>query len=363
MNRFEQTNEILREFYQIEPDNIENGIFIVLKKLINFKSGYIFFSNSKKYEYAFKPKVSQISQIKDNYICENLFFKKAQFGQIVITGEKFTDIDKKIFKTCSIIISNIIRDFEVSKVIKIQLKALQDGYLEIQQKNKKIKASEQIKTKFISHISHEFRTPINSILGYSELLGEEFAGSLTPKQKEFVNDIKISSLHLLGMVNEILDISKIDSGTIKLNLSEFSIKNGIQEVLNIVKPLLIQKQQELKTEIPDLIIKADYQKFQQILFNLLSNAIKYTQENGTIKIHCLKENNSIKISVTDNGIGIAKKDLKKIFRRFEQIGETKQNSTGLGLSITKELVNMHNGNINVTSTPQKGTIFTVEFPQ
>lgn len=363
MNKFEQANEILREFYKIEPENFGNEIFTVLQKLINFKSGYIFFSNSKKYEYAFKPTVTQFQEIQENFICENLVFKKAQFGKLVITGENFTDTDKKIFKTGAIIISNIIKDFEVSKVIKMQLKALQDGYLEIQQNNKKIKASEQIKTKFISHISHEFRTPINSILGYSELLGEEFAGSLTPKQKEFVNDIKISSLHLLGMVNEILDMSKIDSGTMKLNLSEFSLKNCIQEVLNIVKPLFMQKQQELKTEIPDLTIKADYQKFQQILFNLLSNAIKYTQEKGIIKILCTKDNNIIKISVIDNGIGIAKKDLKKIFKRFEQIGETKQNSTGLGLAITRELISIHNGSINVISTPKQGTIFTVEFPQ
>ena len=202
MNNFETAIEEIQNFYLIDSSNFESEVFAILKKIINFNSGYIYFSNSKKYEYAYNPQVTKLNEIKGNYIVEDLLFKKTVLGKILITGNSFSDSDKKIFKTCAIIIANIIKDFELSKVIKMQIKALQEGYLEIKKSNKKIKSAEQSKTEFISHASHELRTPINSILGYSELLGEEFTGNLTPKQREFVNDIKISSLHLLGMVNE-----------------------------------------------------------------------------------------------------------------------------------------------------------------
>lgn len=363
MNNFEKAIEEIQNFYLIDSSNFESEVFAILKKIINFNSGYIYFSNSEKYEYAYNPQVTKLNEIKGNYIVEDLLFKKTVLGKILITGNSFSDSDKKIFKTCAIIIANIIKDFELSKVIKMQIKALQEGYLEIKKSNKKIKSAEQSKTEFISHASHELRTPINSILGYSELLGEEFTGNLTPKQREFVNDIKISSLHLLGMVNEILDMSKIEAGAMKLNLRAFNLKICIQEVLNIIKPLTINKKQSIKTEIPDIIIKADYQKFQQILFNLLSNAIKYTQENGEIEIFAQNTEKSFTISVKDNGIGIDKKDIKKIFNKFEQIGELQQNSTGLGLAITRELIKIHGGEICVKSKPNKGTIFIVSIPQ
>lgn len=239
---------------------------------------------------------------------------------------------------------------------------MQQGYIDIKKNNQKIKEAEQVKTKFISHVSHELRTPINSILGYSELLGEEFTGTLTDKQKEFVNDIKISALHLLGIVNEILDMSKIEAGAVKLNLRKFEIVPCIKEVINIINPLLLQKKQTLKTELDNFEIKADYNKIQQILFNLLSNAIKYTPDNGEININCYKEQTNAIIKIKDNGIGIESKYLNRIFNKFEQIGEPQQNSTGLGLAITKELINIHNGEISVKSEPNKGTIFIVRIP-
>lgn len=256
MEKFEKVTELIQEFYKIEGKNFPNEIFAVLKKIIDFSSGYIVFSNSENIEYSYNSKISNISEIKESCLKEDLIFKHTMFGQIIITGEKFSSDDKKIFKTCAAIISNIIKDFEVSKVIKMQLNALQQGYIDIKKNNQKIKEAEQVKTKFISHVSHELRTPINSILGYSELLGEEFTGTLTDKQKEFVNDIKISALHLLGMVNEILDMSKIEAGAVKLNLRKFEIVPCIKEVINIINPLLLQKKQTLKTELDNFEIKA-----------------------------------------------------------------------------------------------------------
>lgn len=363
MDRFEKVTELIKEFYKIDTNKFSEEIFRILRKIINFNSGYIIFSNSESIEYSFNPKVSNVSELSENYLKEDLLSKKTLLGQIIITGDNFSSDDQKIFKTCAVITANIVKDFEVSKVIKMQLNALQQGYIEVKANNTKIKEAEQVKTKFISHVSHELRTPINSILGYSDLLEQEFTGNLTDKQKEFVSDIKVSALHLLGMVNEILDMSKIEAGAMKLTVRKFEINPCIQEVLNIIKPLLLQKNQTLTTTIENFEIEADYNKIQQILFNLLSNAIKYTPDEGKISIKCQKVEQKVIFVIEDNGIGIAKKDLKRIFNKFEQIGETQSNSTGLGLAITKELISIHGGEINVKSEPNLGTVFIVSIPQ
>lgn len=184
------------------------------------------------------------------------------------------------------------------------------------------------------------------------------AGRLNEKQKDYLNDIKISSLHLLEMINEILDMSKIEAGAITLNPREFEIEQVINEVCNMIEPLL---KQQLVKNIENFTIKADYQKIQQILFNLLSNAIKFTPEGGKIIIETKLSDRAI-ISIADNGIGIAPENQKKIFEKFEQVDNTVKNSTGLGLAITQELVKLHNGTISVESSINKGTKFTIALP-
>lgn len=329
----------ITKFFEIEPSEI----FPTLKEIIKFQSGYIYYTNPKRLEYSFG------EQDAPNTLHEDLKIKNTVFGQIVITGEKFSKQDKEIFKTCSAIIANILKDKEISEIMKLQAKALQDGYL-------KIKEAEQAKSAFISHISHELRTPLNSILGFSDLIG--LAGRLNEKQKDYLNDIKISSLHLLEMINEILDMSKIEAGAITLNPREFEIEQVINEVCNMIEPLL---KQQLVKNIENFTIKADYQKIQQILFNLLSNAIKFTPEGGKIIIETKLSDRAI-ISIADNGIGIAPENQKKIFEKFEQVDNTVKNSTGLGLAITQELVKLHNGTISVESSINKGTKFTIALP-
>ena len=356
MKDFEKTLEIINKFFKIQADeNYSNSLFLVLKELIDFESGYIFYTNPERLEYSYNPKITKISELKGVFLKESLTYKNTEFGLIAITGKHFTTKDKNIFKACASIISNITKDFEISKIIKMQLKSMEKI-------NSDIRKSEKIKTEFLSNMSHELRTPLNSILGFADLLDGEFIGRLNEKQKEYVNDIKISAIHLLEMVNDILDISKIESGILTLNLKEFSPSQAISEVINILKPLLIEKNITLSTEIDDnIIVKADYRKFQQVVFNLTSNAIKYTPEKGHISISINNKKNKTILCIEDNGIGIEKKYHKKIFEKFEQIGEHK-NSTGLGLSITKELVNMHNGRIILESEPFKGTKFTIIFP-
>ena len=343
-------------------DDFGIELFKILKTIIQFDTGCIIFTNSTKPSYLFNTKTFNVNDIKTDCLKEDLRLKNVSFGKIYITGKFFSSADKKIFKTCTAIISDIIKDKEISQITKMQIKALQEGYVKIQKNSKKIKASEEEKTKFISHISHELRTPINSILGFSDILENECTGKLNTKQKEYVNDIKISALHLLEMVNEILDISKIEAGALKLNLSDFDVSICIYEVINIIKPLIIQKKLTLTQNIEKFQITADYQKFQQILLNLLSNAIKYTQEKGEINLTCERKNGQTLISIEDNGVGIEKKDFKKIFKKFEQSGNIQGNSTGLGLAITDEFVKLHKGTIILDSTKGKGSRFTVILP-
>lgn len=362
-NDYEKSIELINEFFNIQSsENFGEDIFKVLRKIIPFKSGYIFFTNPDRLEYSYNAQTSDINEINETHLAEDLKLKNTVFGKIIISGSRFSSSDKKIFKACSSIIANITKDAEISKIIKMQVNALQEGYLQVQRSNKKIKQAEKVKTEFLSHISHELRTPLNSILGFSDLLKNEFVGSLNSKQKEYVNDIKISGLHLLEMINEILDMSKIETGSITLTLREFYVNQAVEEVINIINPLFIKKKITLETNIENFILNADFQKFRQILFNLLSNAIKYTHEGGLIKIAAQKEENFALISVQDNGIGIDKKNHKKIFKKFEQIGEGRENSTGLGLSITKELVKLHRGEITLESSPGKGAVFTIRLP-
>ncbi len=352
------------KFYNIQYSlNFEKELFEILKSIIPFESGYIFFTNPEKLEYAYNPKYKKLCEIDSPGLKETLMYKNTPFGEIIISGGDYTIQDAIVFRACASIIANITKDIEISKIMKIQTETLMNEYKDISKNNKKIKQEEEIKTKFLSHVSHELRTPINSILGFSDLLNNEFVGKLNKKQKEYINDIKISSLYLLDMINEILDMSKIETNTIKLNLTSFNIKKLITEIENLVEPLVIKKQIKLINNVNDFNITADYQKINQIIFNLLSNAIKFTDNNGQITISSHKSDLGFNISIKDNGIGIAKKDQKRIFKKFEQIDNTHTNSTGLGLAITKELVKLHKGKISLISELGKGSEFIINIPQ
>ena len=303
--------------------------------------------------------------IDEPYLAEPLSLKENIYGYIVITVNEFDDDIEEVFKSCAVIISNLIKDIEMSKIISMQVEALQEGISDVTHKNKKIIEADKLKTNFLANVTHELRTPLNSIIGFSELLCNELVGKLNEKQKEYLKDIQVSGLHLLGMINEILDLSKIEAKAMKLNKTEFNIQQAVNEVCNIVRPLAQKKNIGILTEVEDFTINADYQKIQQILFNLISNSIKFTQNNGEIIISAIEDKKNIIIKVKDNGIGIEKKFLKKIFDKFEQIHNNSiknESSTGLGLTITKELVKLHKGKIKIDSIPKIGTTFTIILP-
>ena len=241
-----------------------------------------------------------------------------------------------------------------------------NAYKTIKEQNEKILEADKVKNEFLANISHELRTPLNSILGFSDILSTQLYGNLNSKQEEYINDIKVSATHLLGMINEVLDMSKIEANAMKIVKSAFWISRAVNEVCNILKPLALKKNINLNLNMKvDFEVFADYQKIQQILYNLVSNAIKYSPENDNVEIKIEAFDEFYRISIHDNGIGIDKKYHGKIFAKFVQLDSAytkKESSTGLGLTITKELVELHEGKISLISEVNNGSTFIVEIP-
>jgi PAS domain S-box-containing protein len=229
-------------------------------------------------------------------------------------------------------------------------------------RNREVERATQMKSKFLASMSHELRTPLNAIVGFSDLLAEETSGALNTKQKRFVDHIKQGSAHLLQLINDILDLSKIEAGQLELHTEEFLVKDALPEVLSTIDPLAMAKnirvEQQVKTKS---LVKADRVRFKQILYNLLSNAVKFTPTGGKITIECVDDWDFVHVSVTDTGIGIRPEDQKVVFEEFRQVegnaGDAQQ-GTGLGLAITKRLVEQQGGCISLESELGKGSRFT-----
>ena len=308
-----------------------------------------------------------------NILIIKLAIKGSFFGFVVLAKDAEFDaeaIEKLTSLVCAY--SYVLKDKELGEVFKMQLKVLQESLVEkeiarktIEKQHKKLLEMDELKNNFLANTSHELRTPLNAIIGFSQALSCELFGPLNEKQAEYIKDIHISSLHLLNMINEILDISKIESKSMSLALASLKPNIVINEVIEILSPLSNNKKIVVKYEDKfENKIEADYQKFRQILYNLLSNAIKFTKENGEIVVRTYEKNDKFYLEVQDNGIGIDKKYHKKIFTKFvhfSNIYAKNESSTGLGLTITKELVKLHKGKITFTSELGKGTTFVVEL--
>lgn len=228
-------------------------------------------------------------------------------------------------------------------------------------------AASRTKSEFLTNMSHELRTPLNSIIGFSDILLEKVFGDLNGKQLKYVNNISVSGKHLLELINDILDLSKVEAGKMELNYSEFSIGSVFDEVKSTISPLAQVKSLEmdfnLDLDIGD--IQADRSRFIQILYNLVSNAVKFTPEGGKVSVYCKKSGNRALFSVTDTGIGISSEDQKYLFEPFKQIdsGMNRQyGGTGLGLALVKQFVDLHKGRVWFTSVQGKGSSFIFELP-
>ena len=261
----------------------------------------------------------------------------------------------------------IIRDVGERRNAEDQVHAVQEQFIgELQLRNREIARADRLKSEFLSSMSHEIRTPLQTIIGFTELLAEELKGPLNQDQKRFVQHVHTDSLHLLKLINEILDLGKIEAGRIELRSETFDMSAAIEEVLCSIQPHGEAKSIRIESRLAArLTVHADCLRFKQILFNLLSNAVKFTPEGGAIRIDASRRDNFVEIAVSDNGIGVGKHEHELIFDKFHQVSETNRGmheGTGLGLAITKALVEQHGGRIWIDSEPGKGSRFTFTIP-
>jgi signal transduction histidine kinase len=229
-----------------------------------------------------------------------------------------------------------------------------------------VKQATKLKSEFIANMSHEIRTPLNAIIGFSDMLLTGNYGNLSDKQKQYLSNITNSGKHLLSLINDLLDISKIEAESMELNYEMFDSEELIKNIIASIKSLAIQKNILIDTEIERIIVEADQKKVRQILYNLLSNAIKFTEEGGKVRIKSSLNKNKMVILVEDTGIGIAKLDYDKVFAQFKQIDSSytrKHEGTGLGLALTKCLVELHGGSIHFESEEGKGSRFWFTLPR
>ena len=239
---------------------------------------------------------------------------------------------------------------------------------EIQRENEYLTYATKAKSDFLANMSHELRSPLNAVIGFSELLKMKTAGELNEKQQEYISDIFTSGKHLLNLINDILDLSKVEAGKIELVIEKVHVPQAINEGLTLVNENAMKHNISLKVEFdPELeFVEVDKLRLKQILFNLLSNAVKFSKpEGGTVTVKTRKEGDMAQISVSDTGIGIREEDMGKLFKEFEQVSAgitRKYGGTGLGLSISKKLVELHGGTIMAESKFGKGSTFTFLLP-
>ena len=240
---------------------------------------------------------------------------------------------------------------------------------QLREESRKAQEANRLKGEFLTNMTHELRTPLNAIIGFSQFLGGGTPGPLNDKQKDFLNDGEKSGKHLLRLINDILDLAKIEAGKIDLALESFSVRALIDEVTGVLLPLLEEKHLSLQTELMmgDETVVLDLQKIRQALYNLLSNAIKFTDRGGYIFISVQSADPGFfEIRVTDTGIGIRKEDFSRLFLEFQQLDSGASRNypgTGLGLVLVRKIVEGHGGSVDVASDYGRGTTFTIRLPR
>lgn len=239
----------------------------------------------------------------------------------------------------------------------------------VQERTAEVERALHAKDEFLANMSHELRTPLNAILGLSESLAENLAGPLNEKQQRYVTTIIESGRHLLSLINDILDLAKIEAGQIVLNIDEVDVERVCRASLRMINEMALRKNQQVSLEIHGEVgsIWADERRLKQVLVNLLSNAVKFTPDNGKlgIEVHGDGEKKQIQFTVWDNGIGIGQKDLERLFQPFVQLDSRLAREvagTGLGLALVTQMVRLHGGGIRVESSPGAGSRFTITLP-
>jgi len=258
---------------------------------------------------------------------------------------------------------DLLRTFATQSALAIQNARL---FREIEVKSRELAAASQHKSEFLANMSHELRTPLNAIIGFSEVLSEKMFGELNEKQEEYSKDIHASGQHLLSLINDILDLSKIEAGRMELELTDFHLPTALDSALTLVRERAGRRGITLQMNVDSRLgqTQADERKVRQVVLNLLSNAIKFTPEGGRIEVAAAPKDGLVEISVSDTGVGIAREDQEAVFEEFRQVGtaDKKVEGTGLGLTLCRKFVELHGGRIWVKSELGVGSTFTFTLP-
>jgi PAS domain S-box len=270
-------------------------------------------------------------------------------------------------------VTAIIRDVTARKRAEDQISSIQEQFTveltaknsELEVRNREVERANSLKSEFLASVSHELRTPLHTIIGFCELLMEQIEGPLNDKQSRFLGHMHQDALHLLELINDVLDLSRIEAGRLELRPTVFDAHRIIEEVLASVAPQAAAKQIQLESRAGRASLLADPLRLKEILLNLLTNAVKFTPEGGKVWIDSRPDGAFLCISVQDTGIGIPREEHETVFDKFYQVGATTKGvreGTGLGLAITRRLVELHGGRIWVESRPGKGSRFTFTLP-
>ena len=260
----------------------------------------------------------------------------------------------------SLEVIDMLQTFAAQSTLAIQNARL---FREIEEKSRELAIASQHKSEFLANMSHELRTPLNAIIGFSEVLKDGTFGELNAKQDEYMQDVHASGHHLLSLINDILDLSKVEAGRMELLVSAFDLPEAIDNAVTLVRERAARHRVALQVQVDELLnsFTGDERKFKQILLNLLSNAVKFTPEGGQVTVAALPTQNGVQVSVRDTGIGIASEHQQAIFEAFRQVHgghAITREGTGLGLTLVKQFVEMHGGHIWLESAPNKGSVFT-----
>jgi two-component system, NtrC family, sensor kinase len=257
----------------------------------------------------------------------------------------------------------LLKTFATQSALAIQNARL---FREIEEKSHQLEVASQHKSEFLANMSHELRTPLNAIIGFSEVLTDRMFGDLNEKQEEYLKDIYTSGTHLLSLINDILDLSKIEAGRMELELTDFDLPTALDNALILVRERAGRRSITLQMSVDERLgeVRADERKIRQVVLNLLSNAIKFTPEGGRIEVAAVPKNGSVEVSVSDTGVGIAPEDREAVFEEFRQVGtaEKKAEGTGLGLTLCRKFIELHGGRIWVKSQAGVGSTFTFTIP-
>ena len=258
----------------------------------------------------------------------------------------------------------LLKTFASQSALAIQNARL---FRELEDKRRELEVANRHKSEFLANMSHELRTPLNSVIGFSDVLLERMFGEVNEKQADYLEDIRSSGEHLLSLINDILDLSKIEAGRMELALSTFDPGVTLENTVTLVRERAARNGVELDLEVDDRLTAwtADERKFKQIVLNLVSNAVKFTPQGGKVTVRASCNDGGMEVAVTDTGIGIAPEDQALVFEEFRQVGAdytTKVEGTGLGLALTRKLVELHGGRIWLESEMGKGSTFTFTLP-